>query len=70
MIVRESSWVHEYVRVSSGSSSETVPERLTAAPSATSWSAPAPTTGGLLDESVMVTCRVSETSTVPSFTVW
>ena len=30
---------------------------------------PASTAGGMLGESVMVTCRVSETSTVPSFTV-
>ena len=69
VIARAPSWVHEYVRASPGSSSEAVPERVTVAPSATSWSGPALTVGGLLDESVMVTCRVSETSTVPSSAV-
>ncbi len=69
VIVRALSWVHSYVGASSGSSSETVPERVTVAPSATSWSCPALTVGGLLGESVMFTCRASETSTVPSSAV-
>ena len=69
VIARVPSWVHEYVWVSSVSPSVAVPERLTVAPSATSWFCPASTVGGLLGESVMFTCRVSETSTVPSFTV-
>ncbi len=59
----------EYVRVSSVSESATAPSRLTAEPSAAVWSGPALTVGGLLGESVTVTCRVSETSTVPSSTV-
>ena len=58
VIARVPSWVHEYARASSGSPSVAVPKRFTVAPSATSWSAPAPTSGGLLGESVMVTCRV------------
>ena len=61
-------WLHEYVRVSSRSASMAVPSRFTVEPSATVWSSPALTAGGLLALSVMVTSTVSETDAVPSET--